>query len=103
MTPNDPDIDLVRAARQGDRQAFAILVERHRPVLLALCTRLLRDHNLAEDVAQEAVLRAYLSLDHLRQIDRFGAWLVGIGLNLARHSLKDRGQNPWSLDALVGG
>ena len=75
------DVDLVRAARAGDRVAFASLVERHYPLLLRMCARVAGD---AEDAAQEAVLRAMLSLDRLASPAKFGSWLVGIGLNVAR-------------------
>lgn len=76
------DADLVRRARGGDRDAFAALVERHHATLVACCRRLVGDS--AADAAQDAVLTALLSLDRLRDDDRFGAWLVGIGLNTCR-------------------
>src|SRR5207237_2070060 len=75
---------LVAAARRGDRAAFSVLVDRHRPRALALARRTVGDAAEAEDVVQEAVLRAYLSLADLREPPRFGAWLCGIALNLAR-------------------
>src|ERR687887_353319 len=75
---------LVGAALRGDRGAFARLVDRHRPRATGLARRLLRDAAEAEDVVQEAVLRAYLALGDLREPSRFGAWLCGIALNLAR-------------------
>ena len=65
------DAALVTAAREGDKGAFAALLERHRPLLLALCQRTLRDAALAEDAAQEASLQALLGLDHLRHPERF--------------------------------
>jgi uncharacterized protein len=75
---------LVRAACSGDGAAFARLVDRHYATLLASCQRMLADVDLARDAAQEATLRAMLGLDHLRDDARFGAWLVGIGLNAPR-------------------
>ena len=78
------DAQLVAAARSGDRAAFARLVERHYPLLLRMCRRVAGDGGRAEDAAQEAVLRAMLALDRLARPERFGAWLVGIGLNVAR-------------------
>jgi RNA polymerase sigma factor (sigma-70 family) len=79
---------LVAAALAGDREAFATLADRHRRPAEALVRRLLRDPLEAEDVVQEAVLRAYLGLDQLRQPARFGAWLCGIAINLARMRLR---------------
>jgi RNA polymerase sigma-70 factor (ECF subfamily) len=93
------DQRLVRAARSGDGVAFARLVSHHYPALLASCERMLADLDLARDAAQEATLRAMLGLDHLRDDTRFGAWLVGIGLNVCRGLLGVR-RRQVSLDAL---
>ena len=94
---------LVAAARRGDRSAFAELVERHRPLLAALCRRALGDPELAEDAVQEAVLLAMTGLDRLRQVDRFGSWLAGIGLNVCRRWLRERSRESWSWEAVQGG
>jgi RNA polymerase sigma factor (sigma-70 family) len=83
------DADLVEAARRGDKEALAEVVGRHRPTALALTGRLLSDYDLAWDVVQEATLVALVSLHRLRSDDRFGAWLCGIALNLARRRLRD--------------
>ena len=99
----DSDTALFLSARSGDKDAFCSLLERHRPMLLALCRRILRDAGLAEDAAQEAALQAMLGLDHLRRPDRFGAWLAGIGLNVCRGWLRDRSRDYWSWEAMHGG
>jgi DNA-directed RNA polymerase specialized sigma24 family protein len=49
MESNEQDALLVAAAQGGDRAALAILLSRHRPLLLALCRRALSDAGLAED------------------------------------------------------
>jgi RNA polymerase sigma factor (sigma-70 family) len=85
------DAVLVRRARGGDRDAFAALVARHHATLVACCRRMV-GADRAADAAQDAVVTALLSLDRLRDDDRFGAWLVGIGLNAARALL--RGSDP---------
>ena len=103
MQAHDSDTALVLAARDGDRDAFCGLLNRHRPTLIALCRRAVGDHELAEDAAQEAVLQALLSLDRLRQPDRFGAWLAGIGLNVCRRWLRERSRDCWSWEAVHGG
>jgi RNA polymerase sigma factor (sigma-70 family) len=84
------DATLVAAARHGDRRAFAALVERHYALLLATCRRAAGDAEMAADAAQEAVVTAMLGLDRLRHDERFGAWLIGIGLNLCRRALQER-------------
>jgi RNA polymerase sigma factor (sigma-70 family) len=91
----DTDAVLVRRARGGDRDAFAALVRRHRPLLLRSCARLV-GAEAAADAAQDAVLTAMLSLDRLRRPESFGAWLVGIGLNACRAMVRSelRGSDP---------
>jgi RNA polymerase sigma factor (sigma-70 family) len=91
MTRDDlSDAALVAAARDGDRGAFAALIERHYGLLLATCRRATGDVEMAADAAQEAVVAALLGLDRLRRDDRFAAWLIGIGLNLCRRALRER-------------
>jgi uncharacterized protein len=83
------DDELVAATLRGDRAAFALLLERHADRVRVLAGRLLPPHD-AEDVAQEALLQAFLGLDRLRDRRRFGAWLYGITLNLAKMRLRSR-------------
>ena len=83
------DADLVHRARGGDRDAFAMLVERHHAVLVRSCRRMVGEQGAA-DAAQDAVLTAMLSLDRLRRPEAFGSWLVGIGLNACRAALRAR-------------
>ena len=100
MRADDSDTMLVNAARGGDRGAFALLLARHRPLLLALCRRKLGDPALAEDAAQEASLQALLTLDRLRRAERFGPWLAGIGLNVCRMWLRARSRERRSWEAV---
>src|SRR2546430_5727399 len=95
------DRESLRLARRGDRLAFAALIERHYPALLGCCRRALHDPELARDAAQQATLTAMLGLNRLRDDERFGAWLIGIGLNVCRSLLCDRGRRGSSLDALL--
>ena len=97
------DDALVARARQGDRQAFEALLDRHLPLLARLCRRMLGDALLAEDAAQEAALLAFLHLERLRNAAQFGFWLNGIGLNICRQMLRRRARDAWSWEALVGG
>jgi RNA polymerase sigma factor (sigma-70 family) len=97
------EVALVAAARDGDKAAFAALVVRNRPMLLAVCHRALGDAELAEDAAQEAVLLALTSLDRLRRADRFGSWVAGIGLNVCRRWRRERARAAWSWEAVQGG
>lgn len=99
---DDSDTTLVLAARDGDKEAFAQLLTRHGGLLRALCQRMLADPVLAEDATQEAMLQAMLNLDRLREAERFGPWLGGIGLNVSRRLLQERSRDRWSWETLAG-
>ncbi|MDY7100195.1 MAG: bifunctional nuclease domain-containing protein [Actinomycetota bacterium] len=78
------DEELVRLALAGDKTAFAEAVRRHERTARSLTTRLLGDADLAGDAVQEAIVVALVGLDRLRTPQRFGPWLCGIALNIAR-------------------
>ena len=83
----------------GDREAFGILIDRHREGAARLAIRILRARADAEDVVQDALLHAFLDLADLRDRDRFVAWLLGIVVNLAKSRLRLRREVPgedWS-------
>ena len=66
---------LVEQARRGDREAFGVLAGGAVDRLYAIARVILRDTELAEDAAQEALVRAWRDLPTLRDADRFDAWL----------------------------
>src|SRR5580692_6578706 len=78
------DGDLVRLARDGDPAAFRLLVERHLPMARARAARLCPQPDDADDAVQDAFLQAFISLDRLRDPDRFAGWLGGIVANVCR-------------------
>jgi RNA polymerase sigma-70 factor (ECF subfamily) len=75
------DRDLVEQARRGDREAFAVLVHQVSDQLYAVAQRILRDHGLAEDALQNALVLAWRRIPHLREPDRFEAWIHRILVN----------------------
>lgn len=94
----ESDAALVTQVLIGNREVFGTLASRYGASVLRLCTRLLGDPVEAQDIAQEAMLQAFLGLDRLRQPARFGAWLHAIAANIARSAL--RRQRPVSFDGL---
>ena len=84
------DRDLVEAVLDlGDEQAFRELYRRHTPRLLGFVSRLIvRPDPEYEDVIQETWIRAYDRLGQFRWQSTFSTWLLGIGLNVARDSLR---------------
>lgn len=88
------DGEIVERVLAGDRDAFGILIDRHRSAARRLAFRILRVPADAEDVVQEALLHAFLGIGELRARGRFGAWLLGIVVNLARSHLRARRETP---------
>jgi len=70
------DRDLVEAARDGDREAYADLIRVRGDRLFAIAQRILRDVDRTEDAVQDALVIAWRDLPGLRDPDRFDAWLL---------------------------
>lgn len=96
----DSDGSFVRRARGGDLGAFATLVERYREVTVRVCSRIVGAED-AEDVAQDAFLRAFGRLAKLRDDEGFRPWLLRIAHNASLDHLRRRRGEPSreSLDA----
>ena len=91
FNPVQPEERWVIEARSGDRDAFRRLVEEHQREVYTLAVRLVSDSHLAEDVAQEAFVRAWRALPNFRGDAAFSTWLYRITVNAAwthgkRHS-----------------
>lgn len=84
--------ELIRRARQGDPVAWEVIVRHHQEHVFRLTYLNLRDAAEAEDVAQEAFLRAYLSLDRFESGRPFRPWLTRIAVNLARNRRRSIGR-----------
>src|SRR4051794_37069523 len=98
------DARLVERARGGDDQAFAALVVRYERKLIRVLTRLVRDEELARDLAQDTFWKVYNRLDHFDTARRFGPWLFRIGVNLGLDQLRRRDGPPTaSMDRSPGG
>lgn len=72
------DRELVDRTREGDREAFVRLIERHLRPCFGLALALVRSDGEAEELVQEAVVRAWEGLARLEDPARFGAWFAGI-------------------------
>lgn len=77
------DADLLAASLEGKTHAFAELVERHQSAVCAVSYANTGDNSISEDVAQEAFVAAWRTLDTLRDPGRFKSWVCGIARNLA--------------------
>ena len=94
------DSELVLLARQGDKTAFSQLVWRYQPMAKHLANRIISNENLAQELVQDAMLQAYLSLPKLRNPNSFRSWLYGIVLNVCRNYLRRRKLISFSLETM---
>jgi RNA polymerase sigma factor (sigma-70 family) len=92
---------LIAQACAGGTAAFARLARRYEAPLARFCYRLIGRVDLADDLQQETLLRAFVSLPQLHDPERFGAWLFGIAANLAKWWWRRQARWPVSLEALA--
>jgi len=92
------DQALVERVQQGDKQAFDILVLKYQNKIIQLAYRYVHDHDEALDVAQEAFIKAYKSLDHFRGDSAFFTWIYRIAINTAKNHLVASGRRPPKTD-----
>jgi RNA polymerase sigma-70 factor (ECF subfamily) len=92
MGDREADQLLVERVQSGDKQAYGLLVAKYQRKLLRLVSRLVRDPAEAEDVAQEAFIKAYRALPSFRGDSAFYTWLYRIGVNTAKNWLVANGR-----------
>jgi len=86
----ESDAVAVANARDGDQDAFRVLVERHSHALFRLAFRMTGNEQDAEDIVQDTLLRAYRQLDKFESRANFGTWLHRIAANCALDLLRKR-------------
>lgn len=84
----EPDPQVVLEAQRGKAAAFETLVRAYQASVWRLVHQLVRDEQLAEDVTQEAFLRAYRFLPRYRGDSRFSTWLLSVARNCAMDELR---------------
>jgi RNA polymerase sigma-70 factor (ECF subfamily) len=95
----DDTAELVERARSGDHEAFAVLYDRHAPLIRAICFAATAHLPAAEDLSQDVFLKAYQRLHQLRDGERFLPWLCKI----ARHAGRDWQRRLRTIDPLPSG
>lgn len=103
MGPDASDLGLVRRVQRGERGAYDLLVLKYQHKVVKLVMRYLRDPADAEDVAQEAFIKAYRALPQFRGDSAFYTWLYRIAINTAKNALAARDRNPVTYDLDVQG
>jgi len=86
------ELGLVLAAKNGDRQAFGKLAQQYQRQCAAVALRLLGNTHDSAELVQDALVKAFRSLDQLQQSERFGSWLMRIVTNLALNYRRSRGR-----------
>jgi RNA polymerase sigma-70 factor (ECF subfamily) len=87
-TSREHEVQLIGRARAGDRVALRELVDGHKDRLFAFIWRMVRDHHEAEDICQDAFLKAFASLDSFSSQYRFSTWLFTIGYRVCLNRLR---------------
>ena len=98
---NPTDADLVAAALAGNREAFDVIVERHRRHVYQLCYRFVGNHEDASDLAQDVFVRAFRSLKTFKGQASLGTWLYRIAVNVSLNKVSARQPRVVSVDSLV--
>ena len=103
MSAEESDLSLVQRAQRGESGAFDALVRRYQHKVVKLVMRYVRNPTEAEDIAQDAFIKAYRALSRFRGDSAFYTWLYRIAINTAKNSLAARERNPVQLDSSGSG
>jgi len=95
---DDSDRLLVERTQRGDLRAFDLLVLKYQSRVMHVVMRFVRDADEAEDVAQEAFIKAYSAINNFRGDSAFYTWLFRIATNAAKNHLVARGRRTPVLD-----
>jgi RNA polymerase sigma-70 factor (ECF subfamily) len=92
------DLVLVKRVQRGDKTAFDLLVRKYQHKVVKLVLRYVRNPAEAEDIAQEAFIKAYRALPQFRGDSAFYTWMYRIAINTAKNSLASRDRSPIAYD-----
>lgn len=92
------DHDLIALARTGSEKAYRELLDRYQRPVFSLVYRMVRDRELAEDLAQETFVKVFNHLDRFNPKYKFSSWIFKIASNLAIDTLRKREPTTISID-----
>ncbi|HXS29401.1 MAG TPA: RNA polymerase sigma factor RpoE, partial [Steroidobacteraceae bacterium] len=98
MSEDTGDLGLVQRVQRGDKTAFDLLVRKYQHKVVKLVSRYMRDQADAEDVAQEAFIKAYRAIPQFRGDSAFYTWLYRIAINTAKNAIVSRDRSPIDFD-----
>ena len=107
MDGSDNESKLVEQSLSGDPEAYAALVHQHQPMIRAVTFRMTGSLDDAEELAQDAFLRAYQQLGSFRSGSKFSTWLCKIAINLSldwrrRENRRDDVHSKWAAETAFG-
>src|SRR6266550_4234666 len=85
----DFDAELMLRVKEGDRASFGVLLDKHRSPVIHFLYRMVQNHAVAEELAQEVFLRVYRSRGSYEPTAKFTTWLFRIATHLALNALRD--------------
>jgi len=94
MSERQVDQELVERVQRGDKRAFDLLVLKYQQKVTNLVSRYVRDHSEAQDVTQEAFIKAYRALPNFRGESAFYTWMYRIAINTAKNFLVAQKRRP---------
>lgn len=94
------DNEIVLKVKSGERSYFSVLVRRHQRCLLRITQRFLKDINLAEDVVQESLIKAFERIHTFEARSSFRSWLIQIAINTAKNKIRDRREEATDIDSI---
>lgn len=95
---DESDLSLVRRVQRGDKGAFDLLVLKYQHKVVKLVMRYVRSPAEAEDIAQEAFIKAYRAMPQFRGDSAFYTWLYRISINTAKNAIASRERSPIEYD-----
>ncbi len=98
MTAEVTDLTLVQRVQRGDKTAFDLLVRKYQHKVVKLVLRYVRSPAEAEDIAQDAFIKAYRALPQFRGDSAFYTWLYRIAINTAKNAIASRDRSPIDYD-----
>ena len=94
MSEREVDQELILRVQRGDKRAFDLLVVKYQQKVVNLISRYVRDSSEAQDVAQEAFIKAYRALPRFRGDSAFYTWLDRIAINTAKNHIVSQSRRP---------
>ena len=98
MVEHQQDNNYITKVLEGDRNAFAYLVDKYKTMVYSLALRLVKDREDAEEISQDAFIKAYQSLATFKGKAKFSSWLYRIVYNTAISKLRQQPAGKVSLD-----